>query len=213
MVTDGELVERLRTTASVRRQLEADLDLDLSDKKPFIREQVDLFLRELENENKEEQGEEEEEEENAAKEEEEEEEEEGSEEKEDEAEEEKSNAGSSSKLGMCTVVFSVSFVFFAFVFIDILLHALLHPPPPAIPPLLYLQPCNNYFCEVKEGQMPVMDVVQGYGLSKFFATMKILLLDRVEDKIKERGGRRARAKDKSNSSSKRLRVHHHDNSY
>lgn len=111
MVTDGELVERLRsllrtsdlsttTTAAVRRQLEADLDLDLSDKKPFIREQVDLFLSELENENKEEQGEEEEEEENEAKEEEEEEEEGGSEEEaEDEAEEEKSNAGSSSKRG------------------------------------------------------------------------------------------------------------------
>lgn len=55
MVSDSELVERLReflrasdlsttTTAIVRRKLEEDFGVDLSDKKAFIREQVDLFL-------------------------------------------------------------------------------------------------------------------------------------------------------------------------
>ncbi|KAJ4966602.1 hypothetical protein NE237_018451 [Protea cynaroides] len=56
MVSDSELVERLHeflrtsdlnttTTAIVRRQLEEDFEIDLSDKKAFIREQVDLFLQ------------------------------------------------------------------------------------------------------------------------------------------------------------------------
>lgn len=68
MVSDDELVDRLRaflrtsdlnttTTGAVRRQLEADFDVDLGDKKAFIREQVDLFLSELENEKKEEEAE------------------------------------------------------------------------------------------------------------------------------------------------------------
>ncbi|WOL19562.1 upstream activation factor subunit spp27 isoform X1 [Canna indica] len=59
MASDAELVERLReflrtsdlattTTAIVRRRLEEDFGVNLSDKKAFIREQVDLFLRELE---------------------------------------------------------------------------------------------------------------------------------------------------------------------
>lgn len=55
MVSDSELVDRLReflstsdltttTTTSVRRKLEEDFGIDLSDKKVFIREQVDLYL-------------------------------------------------------------------------------------------------------------------------------------------------------------------------
>lgn len=55
MVSDSELISRLRellrnsdlnttTTAIVRRKLEEDFSIDLSDKKKFIREQVDLFL-------------------------------------------------------------------------------------------------------------------------------------------------------------------------
>ncbi|KAG6605305.1 hypothetical protein SDJN03_02622, partial [Cucurbita argyrosperma subsp. sororia] len=55
MVSDSELISRLRellrnsdlnttTTAIVRRKLEEDFSIDLSDKKQFIREQVDLFL-------------------------------------------------------------------------------------------------------------------------------------------------------------------------
>ncbi|XP_020273817.1 upstream activation factor subunit spp27-like isoform X2 [Asparagus officinalis] len=109
MVSDGELVDRLRsflrasdlntttTTGAVRRQLEADFNVDLSEKKAFIREQVDLFLSELENEKKEEEEKEEEndEEENGVKEEEEEEEEED--EEDEEEEEERSNGGRSRK--------------------------------------------------------------------------------------------------------------------
>lgn len=56
MVSETELVERLReflstsdlnttTTATVRRKLEEDFGIDLSDKKPFIREQIDLYLQ------------------------------------------------------------------------------------------------------------------------------------------------------------------------
>lgn len=56
MATDAELVERLRqllrtsdlnttTTAIVRRRLEEDFGIDLTHKKAFIREQVDLFLQ------------------------------------------------------------------------------------------------------------------------------------------------------------------------
>ncbi|CAI0553799.1 unnamed protein product [Linum tenue] len=55
MVSDSELIGRLReflknsdlettTTTIVRRKLEEDFGVDLSDKKGFIREQVDLFL-------------------------------------------------------------------------------------------------------------------------------------------------------------------------
>ncbi|XP_008792696.1 upstream activation factor subunit spp27-like isoform X1 [Phoenix dactylifera] len=64
MVSDSELVERLReflrasdlsttTTAIVRRKLEEDFGVDLSSKKAFIREQVDLFLHSELNDNKE----------------------------------------------------------------------------------------------------------------------------------------------------------------
>ncbi|KAF5736112.1 upstream activation factor subunit spp27-like [Tripterygium wilfordii] len=61
MVSDSELIDRLReflrssdlnttTNATVRRKLEEDFGINLSDKKAFIREQVDLFLQnELEN--------------------------------------------------------------------------------------------------------------------------------------------------------------------
>ncbi|KAJ8645597.1 hypothetical protein MRB53_007345 [Persea americana] len=61
MVSESDLVERLReflrssdlnttTTAIVRRRLEEDFGVDLSDRKAFIREQVDLFLQsQLEN--------------------------------------------------------------------------------------------------------------------------------------------------------------------
>ena len=56
MVSEAELIGRLRvflrssdlnttTTATVRRQLENDFGIDLSDRKAFIREQVDLFLQ------------------------------------------------------------------------------------------------------------------------------------------------------------------------
>ncbi|KAL5217075.1 hypothetical protein ABZP36_017759 [Zizania latifolia] len=58
MVLDSELVERLRevlrssdlnttTTAILRRRLEEDFGVDLSDKKLFIREQVDILLSEV----------------------------------------------------------------------------------------------------------------------------------------------------------------------
>ncbi|MQL87273.1 hypothetical protein Taro_019818 [Colocasia esculenta] len=56
MASDSELVRRLQeflrssdltttTTAAVRRQLEEEFGVDLSGKKAFIREQVDLFLQ------------------------------------------------------------------------------------------------------------------------------------------------------------------------
>ncbi|XP_052195266.1 upstream activation factor subunit spp27-like isoform X1 [Diospyros lotus] len=56
MVSDSELVGRLReflstsdldttTSAIVRRRLEEDFGIDLSDKKAFIREQIDLYLQ------------------------------------------------------------------------------------------------------------------------------------------------------------------------
>ncbi|CAN6286719.1 unnamed protein product [Urochloa humidicola] len=58
MVSDSELVERLQevlrssdlnttTTAALRRRLEEDFGADLSHKKAFIREQVDLYLAEV----------------------------------------------------------------------------------------------------------------------------------------------------------------------
>ncbi|KAL9158105.1 hypothetical protein ABFS82_08G046500 [Erythranthe guttata] len=56
MVSDSELIERLReflstsdlnttTTAIVRRRLEQEFDIDLSDRKAFIREQVDVYMQ------------------------------------------------------------------------------------------------------------------------------------------------------------------------
>ncbi|KAK4777602.1 hypothetical protein SAY87_017789 [Trapa incisa] len=59
MVSDSELVVRLReilrdsdldkaTAGSVRRQLEEDLGVDLSDRKAFVRDQIDVFLGEAE---------------------------------------------------------------------------------------------------------------------------------------------------------------------
>ncbi|XP_051140191.1 upstream activation factor subunit spp27-like [Andrographis paniculata] len=56
MASDSQLIERLReflstsdlnktTTAIVRRQLEEDFGIDLSDRKAFIREQVDVYLQ------------------------------------------------------------------------------------------------------------------------------------------------------------------------
>ncbi|CAA0840924.1 SWIB complex BAF60b domain-containing protein [Striga hermonthica] len=56
MVSDSELIERLReflsasdlnttTTAIVRRRLEEDFGIDLSDRKAFIREQVDAYMQ------------------------------------------------------------------------------------------------------------------------------------------------------------------------
>ncbi|KAI3462775.1 hypothetical protein Pfo_019438 [Paulownia fortunei] len=56
MVSDSELIARLReflstsdldttTTAIVRRRLEEDFGLDLSDRKAFIREQVDIYMQ------------------------------------------------------------------------------------------------------------------------------------------------------------------------
>ncbi|KAJ6766186.1 SWI/SNF-RELATED MATRIX-ASSOCIATED ACTIN-DEPENDENT REGULATOR OF CHROMATIN SUBFAMILY D [Salix purpurea] len=58
MVSDSDLVTRLReilrrsdldtaTAGSIRRQLEEDLGVDLSEKKKFIREQIDTFLETL----------------------------------------------------------------------------------------------------------------------------------------------------------------------
>lgn len=56
MVSDSDLIARLHeflrnsdltttSTATVRRKLEEDFGVDLTDKKVFIREQVDLFLQ------------------------------------------------------------------------------------------------------------------------------------------------------------------------
>ncbi|KAK6253589.1 hypothetical protein QUC31_015309 [Theobroma cacao] len=68
MVSDSDLVTRLReilrdsdldtaTAGSVRRQLEKDFGVDLSDRKGFVRDQIDIFLETLNQENeKEEQG-------------------------------------------------------------------------------------------------------------------------------------------------------------
>ncbi|XP_068657467.1 upstream activation factor subunit spp27-like isoform X1 [Aristolochia californica] len=73
MVSDSELIERLReflltsdlnttTTAIVRRKLEEDFRIDLTEKKAFIRQQVDLFLQSQQENEKEEEEEREEEE-------------------------------------------------------------------------------------------------------------------------------------------------------
>ncbi|XWS54843.1 hypothetical protein CRYUN_Cryun10bG0124300 [Craigia yunnanensis] len=68
MVSDSDLVARLReilrdsdldtaTAGTVRRQLEEDFSVDLSDRKGFVRDQIDIFLETLNQENeKEEQG-------------------------------------------------------------------------------------------------------------------------------------------------------------
>lgn len=56
MVSDSELIDRLRdflrnadldntSNSSVRRQLETDFGIDLSDRKSFIREQITLFIQ------------------------------------------------------------------------------------------------------------------------------------------------------------------------
>lgn len=56
MVLESELIARIReflnesdlnttTTAIVRRRLEEDFGIDLSEKKKFIREQVDIYLQ------------------------------------------------------------------------------------------------------------------------------------------------------------------------
>lgn len=56
MISDSELIERLHdvlstsdltttTTAILRRRLEEDLGIDLSDRKAFIREQVDVYMQ------------------------------------------------------------------------------------------------------------------------------------------------------------------------
>ena len=56
MLTDSELLKRLHdvlgtsdldtaTAATVRRRLEQDLGIDLSDRKPYIRQQIDLYLQ------------------------------------------------------------------------------------------------------------------------------------------------------------------------
>lgn len=56
MVSDQQIVERIgellanadlttTTTSAIRRQLEQDLHIDLSDRKAFVRQQVDLYLQ------------------------------------------------------------------------------------------------------------------------------------------------------------------------
>lgn len=70
MVSDEDIVRRLAevldsadltttTTSAIRRQLEQDLGIDLSDKKAFIREQVDLYLQSQQPQQEEEGGDEE----------------------------------------------------------------------------------------------------------------------------------------------------------
>nr|GLL18835.1 upstream activation factor subunit spp27-like [Ipomoea trifida] len=62
MVSDADLVSRLRdflstsdlnttTNATVRRQLEADFGIDLSDRKAFLREQINLYLEQAQAQN------------------------------------------------------------------------------------------------------------------------------------------------------------------
>ncbi|CAH9069403.1 unnamed protein product [Cuscuta europaea] len=66
MVSEEKLVRRLReflstsdlnttTNASVRRQLEKDFGIDLSDRKSFIREQIDIYLEQAQTQNAEKQ--------------------------------------------------------------------------------------------------------------------------------------------------------------
>ena len=74
MVSDSDLVNRLReilrssdldtaTAGSIRRQLEKDFGVDLSDRKTFVRDQIDIFLETLPPKQEQEEEEEEEEEE------------------------------------------------------------------------------------------------------------------------------------------------------
>ncbi|XP_037497655.1 DNA ligase 1 isoform X2 [Jatropha curcas] len=69
MVSDSDLVTRLRevlqdsdldtaTAGSIRRKLEEEFGVNLSDRKAFIREQIDIYLETLENNDKEEEEEE-----------------------------------------------------------------------------------------------------------------------------------------------------------
>ena len=73
MVSDSDLVNRLReilrssdldtaTAGSIRRQLEKDFGVDLSDRKTFVRDQIDIFLETLPPKQEQEEEEEEEEE-------------------------------------------------------------------------------------------------------------------------------------------------------
>ncbi|XP_039063009.1 upstream activation factor subunit UAF30-like [Hibiscus syriacus] len=66
MVSDSDLVARLReillesdldtaTAGSVRKQLEEDFGVDLSDRKGFVRDQIDIFLETLNQENEKEE--------------------------------------------------------------------------------------------------------------------------------------------------------------
>ncbi|XWS39993.1 hypothetical protein CRYUN_Cryun18bG0102000 [Craigia yunnanensis] len=66
MVSDSDLVAQLReilrnsdletaTAGSVRRQLEEDFSVELSDRKGFVRDQIDIFLETLHNENEQEE--------------------------------------------------------------------------------------------------------------------------------------------------------------
>lgn len=70
MVSDADIVRRLTsvlktadlattTTTAIRQHLEHELGVDLSDKKAFIRQQVDLYLQQQEQEDKEKEEEEE----------------------------------------------------------------------------------------------------------------------------------------------------------
>ena len=72
MVSDSDLVNRLReilrssdldtaTAGSIRRQLEKDFGVDLSDRKTFVRDQIDIFLETLPPKQEQEEEEEEEE--------------------------------------------------------------------------------------------------------------------------------------------------------
>lgn len=65
MVSDAEIVRQLTavlrhadlnttTTTAIRQQLESDLGIDLSEKKLFIRQQVDLYLQKQSQEHQEE---------------------------------------------------------------------------------------------------------------------------------------------------------------
>jgi upstream activation factor subunit UAF30 len=69
-VSDADIVRRLTsvlktadlattTTTAIRQHLEHELGVDLSDKKAFIRQQVDLYLQQQEQEDKEKEEEEE----------------------------------------------------------------------------------------------------------------------------------------------------------
>lgn len=60
MVSDSDLVTRLReiltasdldtaTAATVRQQLEVEFHVDLSDRKAFVRDQIDIYLQTLQN--------------------------------------------------------------------------------------------------------------------------------------------------------------------